>query len=149
MSTVYGDPHRLVARMLRRTVRDESGCWIFTGSVISTGYGSVCAGKKGKSITTHRLMVIARDGSIPEGMTVDHTCHDSYTCTEKPCPHRRCVNPAHLAVVSGADNTARQWERGTCREGHQLSPRKDGRGRRCLTCATTYGVAWRRAQKVA
>lgn len=53
---------------------------IFAGSVNSTGYGIVGAGRKGKTVLAHRLVVIARDGAIPEGMTVDHHCHNSYVC---------------------------------------------------------------------
>ena len=147
MTTLYADPLTLWARLLRRTVRSESGCWIFTGATGSTGYGSVGSGLQGKTVLAHRLAVIVRDGAIPDGMTVDHACHDSYVCTEKPCPHRRCVNPDHLRVMSTAENTGRQWERGTCRKGHPLSERPDGRARRCRTCAAIYAAAWREVRK--
>lgn len=150
MSAIYADARTLMARMLRRTVRAESGCWIFTGATISTGYGSVGAGAKGKSVLTHRLVVLARDGGIPDGMTVDHTCHDSYTCgkTGRGCQHRRCVNPAHLAVVTAAVNTQRQYERGTCRKGHELSVRANG-ARRCRVCAAEYALKWRAERQAA
>ena len=146
MSVVHGDPAVLWARMLRRTIRSENGCWIFTGATMSTGYGIVGNGARGGNILTHRLAVIVRDGFIPEGMTVDHACHDSYVCTERPCPHRRCVNPAHLEVMTLAENTQRQWERDTCRKGHQLIVRKNG-ARRCRTCQNEYAARWRESKK--
>ena len=143
------DPHMLVARMLRRTVRDEDGCWIFTGSVTSAGYGQVGSGKGALPILTHRLMVIARDGSIPEGMTVDHTCHRSHECRDGDrCKHRRCVNPQHLAVVTQQQNIARQWEAGLCRKGHKF--RESGaKQRRCPTCSREYQRRWLAKQQVA
>lgn len=110
MTTVYADPHVLWERLLQRVEHAPSGCWIFSGCTNSRGYGQVCSGRKGKNILTHRLAVIVRDGSVPEGMTVDHKCHNSETCLlDSDCPHRRCVNPAHLRVMSGGDNTRRRW----------------------------------------
>jgi hypothetical protein len=138
VTTIYADPVELFARLLRRTVRTESGCWHFTGTTNSRGYSCVGSGKRGKSILGHRLAVLARDGQIPDGMTVDHQCHDSQTCRDDAdCPHRRCVNPDHLRVMSNADNTGRVWEAGTCRKGHPLTPRKDGK-RQCVTCRREY-----------
>lgn len=110
MSVIYADPQMLWERLLRRVTVTASGCWQFTGCTNSRGYGLVCSGRKSKNILTHRLAVIVRDGGIPEGMTVDHQCHDSLTCLlNDECPHRRCVNPAHLRVMTGADNTRRRW----------------------------------------
>lgn len=110
-SLVYGDPRALFARMLRRCVRSESGCWTYTGSTNSRGYSQVCSGKRSKNITGHRLAVIARDGSIPEGMTVDHSCHNAdLQCPGgSACIHRRCVNPRHLDVVTLGANIARRY----------------------------------------
>ena len=112
MTALYAEPATLWDRLLKRTTITESGCWIFTGCTNSRGYGLVCAGRKGKNILTHRLAVIVRDGAIPDGMTVDHQCHDSASrLLAEECPHRRCVNPAHLRVMSAADNTRRRFKR--------------------------------------
>lgn len=135
MSTFYADPQILWTRLLRRVEVTPAGCWLFTGCTNSRGYGLVCSGRKGKNILTHRLAVIVRDGSIPDGMTVDHQCHDSQTCQlDKDCPHRRCVNPAHLRVMTAADNTRRRFEVPLCAHGHVLTWRKDRRSRECVTC---------------
>jgi len=136
---VYGDPMRLWARLLRRVVRTESGCWQFTGSVNSSGYSSVGAGKRSRTILGHQLAVIVRDGGIPDGLTVDHSCHDAQTCGGgRDCQHRRCVNPAHLVVMTGGDNSARRWESGLCAQGHPLAWRKrgDGKARYCPECTS-------------
>jgi len=110
MSTViYAPAHALFARMLRRTIRSETGCWIYQGCTNSRGYSQVNSGKKAKNITGHRLAVMARDGFIADGMVVDHECHNSAHCTDgNQCQHRRCVNPSHLAVVTNAVNVSRR-----------------------------------------
>lgn len=113
MSTLYADPAVLWARILDRVTVDGEGCWIFPGATNSRGYGLICSGRKSKSVLTHRLAVIVRDGSIPDGMTVDHQCHDSRVCNGGMggCSHRRCVNPDHLAVMTAAANTRRRFTR--------------------------------------
>lgn len=137
-SKVYADPAVLFGRVLQRISISPEGCWLFNGCTNSRGYAVVGAGRKSKNITGHRLSVIARDGEIPEGMTVDHTCHDSEVCRrDKDCQHRRCVNPDHLSVVTGGHNTARRWESGLCAKGHKLATRKRGEGmsRYCPECS--------------
>jgi hypothetical protein len=110
MSTAYLEPATLFARMLRRCTRSAEGCWVYTGSTNSRGYSQVCSGRKSKNMLGHRLAVLARDGSIPAGLTVDHTCHNSARCLAgDSCEHRRCVNPRHLAVVTRGANTGRRW----------------------------------------
>lgn len=99
-SQLYAPAGVLVARMMKRVIKRTDGCWIFTGCVNSKGYGCVGSGRKGKSVLTHRLVVIARDGSVPDDMTIDHLCQV-----------KRCVNPAHLEVVSRAENTRRRFVR--------------------------------------
>lgn len=134
MSTLYADPAILWERVLDRITINEDGCWIFPGATNSRGYGIVSAGKKGTTILAHRLAVIVRDGSVPEGLTVDHQCHDSRTCDTRTCQHRRCVNPAHLAVMTIGENTARRWESGLCAQGHKLTWRADRNRRECREC---------------
>ena len=107
MTILYADPATLWERVLRKHVtHTPGGCWEFTGCLNSKGYGCTAAGRKGKTVLTHRLAVIVRDGSIPQGMTVDHLCRN-----------RRCCNPAHLEVVTNAENIrrghaarARDWQ---------------------------------------
>lgn len=136
---VYGDPAAIFARsVLPRTTVTQDGCWIFGGAKTSRGYGCVGAGKRGHNITTHRLSVMASGRDIPEGMTVDHMCHDSATCRDvAACEHRQCVNPEHLQVVTPGDNIRRIHESGKCKKGHELTRRPDGK-RECRTCRSEY-----------
>lgn len=89
------------------------------------------------------------NGAIPDGMHIDHVCHDPETCTAgDQCPHRRCVNPHHIACVPQKANvlrsngpSARNAEKTHCKRGHEFTPEnthmvnlKRGQARRCRTC---------------
>lgn len=82
-----GDP----ARIFDRIEKTDTGCWLYTGGISSSGYGIVSV--RNKSVHTHRLAYQLRCGSIPEGMCVLHRCDV-----------RRCINPEHLFLGSLADN---------------------------------------------
>jgi hypothetical protein len=61
---------------------------------------------EGKTLYVHRLAYVLWVGPIPEGMTVDHECHnDDESCADGVnCAHRRCVNPDHLRVRTMGEN---------------------------------------------
>jgi hypothetical protein len=101
MSTVYVDAGVLWVRALRKVRRAPNGCWIYTGATQSKGYACVASGKKGKTILGHRLAVLVRDGELTS-LPIDHLCGV-----------RPCINPAHLEVVTTAENNrrAREWKR--------------------------------------
>jgi hypothetical protein len=52
-------------------------------------------------------------GPIPPGLYVDHACHTTDPdCAGGPnCPHRRCVNPDHLELVTDDENRRRARNR--------------------------------------
>lgn len=78
----------------------ENGCWPWRGYVAKAGYGIY----RGEGV--HRVVMKAV-ADIPDGLVVDHTCHDPRACRlDNDCPHRRCCNPAHLRVTTHAQNTA-------------------------------------------
>jgi hypothetical protein len=129
---VETDPLGLWRVVLLRVDRSSTeGCWLWTGHVTADGYGSIRS--QGKSVYVHRVAVLARDGAIPDGMTVDHTCHNDDTACDLgvACPHRRCVNPAHLDVVTAQENTSRSPNKKPlalgkrCRHGHLLLTEAD------------------------
>lgn len=71
---------------------DKTGdCWLWTAGCDSGGYGQFWHG--GKMVLAHRLSYTWAAGDIPEGMQVDHRCHQ-----------RNCVRPEHLRLVTNAQN---------------------------------------------
>lgn len=106
-------PHRVIDRIYARIEKAPSGCWIFTGSLNGVGYGRVGWSNPDKTKSwrqTHRALYEVTYGPIPEGMHLDHVCHDPATChpeQSKDCPHRACCNPEHLRAVTARENLLR------------------------------------------
>lgn len=69
-------------------------CWIFSGYTDRKGYGQIKFG--GRAFWAHRLSYLIFNGSLVEGMHVDHKCH----CTS-------CVNPDHLQQIDWIENSTR------------------------------------------
>lgn len=81
------------------------GCWHWTGRRTDNGYGRFNVGLATEA--AHRWAYRRWVGLIPEGLTVDHRCHLDDCTAGDNCLHRRCVNPAHLGVLTGRANTLR------------------------------------------
>lgn len=79
-------------------VRKTDGCWIWTGSHISTGYGSF-EFPEGSQLA-HRVAYVIAYGST-HGMCVLHRCDN-----------RSCVRPEHLFLGTPKDNTHDMIEKG-------------------------------------
>lgn len=101
----------------------ETGCWLWSGATINTGYGSVYAGELSdakSSVLAHRLVYELLVGEIPEGLEADHLCRVPL-----------CVNPSHLELVTHAENVRRgdapqaggeyQLSKTHCPQGHEYS----------------------------
>jgi hypothetical protein len=69
-------------------------CWLWDGRVNEHGYGRFLRGSK--QVYAHRHFYEALRGPIPEGLVLDHLCRVP-----------RCVNPAHLEVVTRGENVRR------------------------------------------
>lgn len=90
---------------LWQNVARVGDCWMWTGATLNSGYGSLHTYYDN---TAHRVAYKLIKGEIPNRFDLDHTCHDPKTCPGgKACPHRRCVNPAHLEPVSRHENIMR------------------------------------------
>lgn len=126
---IYNDLQARVESYIQRGV----DCWTWTGSISpDTGYGRIAVDRKDRR--AHRVVYELLVGPIPQGMTLDHECHNiAAALGECPggvtCPHRRCVNPAHLVVRGIWDNTRRgnsfsaRFAAAThCARGHAYSP---------------------------
>ena len=128
--------------LLSRMEPQPNGCIHFTGYLGADGYGRAWDGAR---VLAHRAAYEHFVGPIPEGMTIDHECHNAdETCAGGPtCLHRRCVNVEHLAVKTLAENAAASpnapANRTHCPQGHPYDGantllRRDER-RECRTCA--------------
>lgn len=121
----FGD-HRLPQRFWEKVRVDSDGCWRWTASTTSNGYGKMYW--NGKLLASHRISFETLIGQIPAGAQLDHTCHDPNLCkVSGPCHHRPCVNPSHLKPGTQFDNMAKGRARNTkreqthCKNGHEFS----------------------------
>jgi len=128
----------------------ENGCWEWTGTRFPGGYGNFRTGslrdKTRRKVLAHRWAYEHLIGPIPVALQADHRCHNNSDCSGGlSCPHRRCVNPAHIEPATGSQNTSRgcnrQRQKTHCPQGHPYDESNtylyhDGRHRRCRTCVS-------------
>lgn len=99
-----GNPEANFWAKVRRGSTDE--CWPWTGAISVDGYGVfVAPGYR----MAHRYAYTLLVGLIPDGAELDHLCHNKAGCVlaGRDCPHRRCVNTAHLEPVTPTENRQR------------------------------------------
>ena len=89
-------------------VEKTEGCWNWTKGTHPTGYGMFSF--QGRNRYAHRYSYALANGPIPEGLSIDHICHNP-----------GCVRPDHLRAVThkqnhenraGADTNSRSGVRG-------------------------------------
>jgi len=168
----HGDPNHEprktgdhLGRFYSKVNKQPEGCWFWTGSSVSSGYGLFWDGTyrkewQPKMVLVHRWAYEQLVGPIPAGLHIDHTCHntDSNCSGGIGCRHRRCVNPAHLEPVTRAENVRRGQSgeylrnRTHCPKGHPYDEvntyvRPSG-ARGCRECSRERDRRRRRANAV-
>lgn len=70
--------------------KDESGCWVWTRSLDSMGYGRFWYGSE---YLAHRVSFLLTNGYIDPDLDILHSCDNP-----------SCVNPDHLSLGTAKDN---------------------------------------------
>ena len=135
-------------------VGNDNECWYSISNTKSfSGYSMVSQTIDGKQKvnSAHRIMWELFNGPIPDGMVIDHMCHNEAWANGQcdggtPCLHRKCVNPNHLRMTTKGENSKAgaaglNENRGKCRNQlHDWIPENiiERAGRRwCKLCRNT------------
>lgn len=143
-------PARVALRAYTNADEQPNGCWISRYSVSTHGYAQIGwsvpkheqrGNSRHEMVLAHRASWVHIHGQVPIGMTIDHACKE-----------RRCVNPAHLRLMSNRENARRNqgddFREGFCRRGHPDSMRvpvtrrtKAGMRRTGYTCGPCVAIS--------
>ena len=89
--TTAEPPRKTLQQRFFEKVEKTDTCWNWTGAEDGRGYGQIRV--DGKSLKSHRLSYEFFNGHIPEGLVIDHKCHNP-----------ACVRPDHLRAATQKQN---------------------------------------------
>lgn len=151
-------PLQTAERRLTAVIGEPGECWHWRWRTNVSGYGTLMI--KGVEHFAHRLAYERWNGPIPEGLVIDHVCHNAdLSCNlDSQCPHRSCCNPAHLEAVTSATNSLRghtlaaaNAAKTHCKRGHEFTPENTYRppsgGRFCRICTSHKCREWKRKKR--
>lgn len=126
--------------------RSEDECWPWPGTISPTGYPTSAA---------YRKVWVRLHGPVPrrggKTLNIDHRCHSESDCQRGAgCPHRRCVNPRHLRLLTWEDNVALSSPKPMCDRGlHAYVPREERSWpqKGCPDCYREYQARYRAAHR--
>ena len=119
-------------RFYKKLKENHKGCLEWQGHRAKTGHGQIYF--NGKLIGPHVLTWLLKNGAIPKGMCVCHTCDNP-----------PCCNIEHLFLDTQSGNMKDMYKKGRsanqkkthCKYGHEFTEEniiKNGNGRKCKQC---------------
>jgi hypothetical protein len=115
------------------------GCWVWDGAIDSAGYArtGIAAWNGCEWTRSQYVHIIAwcltHRRAVPQGYEIHHVCRT-----------RCCFNPAHLELVTLAENRARRVyvPKRVCPHGHKRRPSRQTGVWYCPTCTREATLRW-------
>jgi hypothetical protein len=118
-------------RILEQDCGFTSPCWLWQGTVATTGYGQIRHSVVGfgRTVMAHRYFWEEAHGPVPNGLELDHLCRV-----------RSCCNPEHLEPVTRRENILRgAATKVTDAEARTIRRRREA-GETCTAIARDYPI---------